>query len=142
MLTGKDLIDRTRLMGYSDKYVAERIGVTSSYLSHVKAGRYRLSPEAAALVAVLCGEDPTETLKAQTIENEVDPERREKLRRALFSRAAHGERSLAADMTVYTLSRMYLYVQTAAFRARGLLGTMADTAHAASLARGQIAAAG
>jgi transcriptional regulator with XRE-family HTH domain len=102
MLTGKNLIDKARVLGFSDAYVADRIGVSRSYLSHVAADRKTLSPEAAAMLAVICGEDATEALKAQTVANEKDPERKEKLRRALFRTAALGGRSLAADIAVYT----------------------------------------
>lgn len=126
MLTGKNLIDKARVLGFSDAYIAERIGVSRSYLSHVAADRKTLSPEAAALVAVICGEDATEALRAQTVANEKNPERREKLQRALFRTAALGGRSLAADVAVYTLSRigcaLRLALEAARFHPFGALG--------------------
>ncbi len=83
-MASAELIDAARSLGYTDAEVARRIGVSRSYLCDVAAGRKSLSPEAAALLADLAGRDPTEALKAQTVENEKDADRRERLRRALF----------------------------------------------------------
>lgn len=121
METGKDLIDRARCLGFSDAYLAERIGVSRSYISHVAAERKSLSPESAAMLAALCGEDPTEALKAQTVANEKNPDRKARLAKVLFMSAllASGASSQAsdwrgtmqtastmADVTIYTLSRI------------------------------------
>lgn len=108
------LIARARTLGYSDAELSRRIGVTPSYLCDVAAGRKKMSPEAAALLADLCGEDASDALKRQTVENERRPERREALRKALFACWANGVGFALSCLaihahrwTVYTLWRIH-----------------------------------
>lgn len=108
MAYAKSLIDAARALGNADAELARRIGVSRSYLCDVAAGRKALSPESAALLAALCGDDATEAAKRVMVENAREP-RRSMLERALFACWAAGGAALtianaARALTVYTLS--------------------------------------
>jgi transcriptional regulator with XRE-family HTH domain len=103
------LIDNARATGMSDAEIARRCGVTPSYLCDAIAGRKKLSPETAALLADLAGNDARDALAAQAVRN-AKPGQRDKLQRALFGCWAVGAalalsapNSDARTFTDYTL---------------------------------------
>lgn len=115
-MTGKDLIDTALQMGYSKKQIASLVGVTDPYIHAIYNGRQRISPETAALLADLVGEDGADIAHRLMVAYEKDERRRTMLARVLFSSAAlcvacvpllavNGD-AMAADgsmKTVYTL---------------------------------------
>jgi transcriptional regulator with XRE-family HTH domain len=83
-MTPTDLLARARQLGHSDAELARRIGVHRSYLSQVSLGQVKLSPEAAILLADIAGVDPHDALIGTIVANQRDPEKAERLKKALF----------------------------------------------------------
>lgn len=78
------LIARVRELGHTDAEIARRLGISRSQIAHVASGRDKLSPELAALLADLVGEDAQAAMARQSIDNATEP-RRSMLERALFT---------------------------------------------------------
>jgi transcriptional regulator with XRE-family HTH domain len=90
MSSGKTLITRAALLGFTAADAARKLGISRSYLSDVMNDRKNLSPESAALIADMIGDDATQAMKEQAVANEKNPERRSALKQALFQWLAVG----------------------------------------------------
>lgn len=91
MQVSKTLIAQALLKGYKQADIARELGVDRAFVSMVKAGKRRFSPQQAVLVAGLGGQDAILAMELATIEGEENPTRRAKLMEILGKVLAVGE---------------------------------------------------
>lgn len=100
MQLSKTLIAHALDKGYKQAEIARELGVDRAFVSMVKAGKRRFSPQQAVLVAGLGGQDAMMAMELATIEGEENPTRRAKLMEILGKVLAGG----AAGMSRFSYS--------------------------------------
>ena len=86
----KTLIDKASKVCGSDKALAERMGIYAADISHLRAGKRPLSPELAAELADIAGEDAREAAIEAIIESAKGTRRESVLREILGKALAAG----------------------------------------------------
>lgn len=96
----KTLIDKASKVCGSDKALAERMGIYAADISHLRAGKRPLSPELAAELADIAGEDAREAAIAAIIMRNENNRKGAVLREILGKALAAG----VAGMLVFSYS--------------------------------------
>lgn len=102
MDAGKTLMDKAQATLGSRYKIAKRLGASDSFLSKIANGQKHMPPTLAAELAEITGDDPREQALAALVDQEKDPQKRERLAQLFRLAPAASKAALVALVTALT----------------------------------------